>query len=441
MKCARCQRELAPELSMCVRCGAMKDDSVREELELSLTRISGPLKLQMIEDEPQANAAIVPSQPETPPPAEPVRKVVTADLGSKKTSPTLADFVNKNATMPDWRLKIQNSVRQRAGRAGDAVSTHAVSGSTGQVRLQTSGANALQFEYADAVTPADAIPAVDDKLASALKRIEASRRAYLPTEKAREGLRVAREAREANRKFKLVSRSENLPDTLPRPAGEPEMTVRPKLVSSLRIEKKFDTNKLVPIPEAAHMASSFDPELESIETANEIPDTPSIKVRKRSAEENFAVTEPPAIEEIENEADEIDDLAPIAMRFNAGLFDLIIGGFATFVLLSPFLAFSEGWFSITGLLLFATMLMIVMFIYLTGSIAYFGQTIGMKIFSLELIDVEQSEFPTLHQAAVSSAVYLFSLILGGLGFVPILLNEEKRAAHDLISGTILVREI
>ena len=34
-----------------------------------------------------------------------------------------------------------------------------------------------------------------------------------------------------------------------------------------------------------------------------------------------------------------------------------------------------------------------------------------------------------------------SLPMLGLGFLPLLFNEERRAAHDLISGTVLVREI
>jgi uncharacterized RDD family membrane protein YckC len=64
----------------------------------------------------------------------------------------------------------------------------------------------------------------------------------------------------------------------------------------------------------------------------------------------------------------------------------------------------------------------------------------MKLFSLEIIDVQENDYPSLHQAAVSSSVYLLSLALGGIGFLTMLINSEKRAAHDLISGTIVVKE-
>ncbi len=285
--------------------------------------------------------------------------------------------------------------------------------------------------------------AVNSKVANALKRIEESRRAFLPEEKKKaETAAPARTAK--NFPFNVVSRSDELP---PRPAGPftetPATTVRPKLVSSLRIEKRgVDTNKLVPIPEAARMASSF----EGVEEAPPKPKQPlkedwskRIEIKETKTEAEAIEPETPFVEEVET--DDIDDLAPVAMRFNAGLFDMIIGGFATLILLSPFLFASEGWISFSGFFAFTAVLSIVMFAYLTTSISYFGQTFGMRIFSLELVDIEQSEYPTLHQAAVSSSVYLLSLAFGGLGFVPIFFNEERRAAHDLVSGTILIREL
>lgn len=450
MKCTVCQRELAPELSMCVRCGAMRDDSVRQELESSITPLASPVRFHFVEDrtdavpvaaseifEAKSDIAVPVAAEPIAPEVKPERRYQTSDLGSKKTSPTLAEFVNKNATMPDWRLQLQNTVRQRNGRGVvDAVATNAVS--TAPARAHTSGANALKLDYSEAAKPQ---PEPETKLTNALKRIEASRRAYGPTEKAREGMRVAKEASKKH-PYKLVSRSDELPDLPAKPRTEPQTTIRPKLVSSLKIEKKeYDTNKLVPIPEAAKMASSFD-ETETKPVVEKAPLkqnwSQKIEIHDDATEEKLEL---PAVENAEPEVEEIDDLAPLSMRFNAGLFDLIIGGFVTFAIVSPVFAWSESFFSLSGFLLFAAALMAVMFVYLTATIAYLGQTFGMKIFSLELIDAEQSEFPTLHQAAVSSAVYLFSLVLGGIGLIPIFLNNERRAAHDLISGTILVREV
>src|SRR5207244_8203495 len=121
-------------------------------------------------------------------------------------------------------------------------------------------------------------------------------------------------------------------------------------------------------------------------------------------------------------------------------FDLIIGGFAGMLLLSPLACTNENWFSARGLLTFAATLSIVQFLYMTTCLGFFGKTLGMRLFSLELVDAVENEYPTLRQAAVSSAVFLISLAFSGAGFLTVFFNEEKRALHDLMSGTILVRE-
>jgi uncharacterized RDD family membrane protein YckC len=64
----------------------------------------------------------------------------------------------------------------------------------------------------------------------------------------------------------------------------------------------------------------------------------------------------------------------------------------------------------------------------------------MKLFSLEVIDIEENDYPTFHQAAVSSSVYLLSLALGGTGFLTVPFTADRRAVHDIVSGTVVVRE-
>jgi uncharacterized RDD family membrane protein YckC len=77
---------------------------------------------------------------------------------------------------------------------------------------------------------------------------------------------------------------------------------------------------------------------------------------------------------------------------------------------------------------------------MTLCLGFFGKTMGMRLFSLELVDAVENEYPTLKQAAINSSVFLVSLVFGGAGFLTSLFNEERRALHDLLSGTILVRE-
>ena len=426
MMCPVCKRDLAPTLSICLTCGAMMNDSVREELHSKPA--AGESAQRVVRTSP-------PARPELPPQMIPAANKAaarynTADLASKKTSPTLAEFRTKNAAFPDWRLQLQNSVRQRTGRGVEAVAS--------PPKMQTSGANALKAQYVEEVGTAEP---VNIKVANALKRIEESRRASCRKNRKKPWAAMQNRRQRIFRSMWFPGPTSFPPKPLARATEPPAERIRPKLVSSLRIEKKtFDTNKLVPIPEAAKMASS-------LSDAENLAEKPKLRLKENWSERveikdqrPKAEVEPevPALDETEN--DGLDDLAPVAMRFNAGFFDLIIGAFGTFVLLSPFLFSSEGWISLSGFLFFAAAMAVVMFLYLTASVSYFGRTFGMKLFSLELVDAEQSEYPTLHQAAVSSSVYLLSLAAGGLGFIPMMMNEEKRAAHDLISGTILIRE-
>ena len=75
-----------------------------------------------------------------------------------------------------------------------------------------------------------------------------------------------------------------------------------------------------------------------------------------------------ATEAIEPYADEIEDLAPISMRFGAGLFDLIIGGFVSMLLLSPVAFSGANWLTPLGALLFAGVTAVVMFVYKIGRV-------------------------------------------------------------------------
>lgn len=405
------------------------NDTVREELQRKISP-SGESAFSsgLMVDPPQMSEA--PASIAVPKPqAQVLQNPNTSDLARKETSPTLVEFQNKNATLPDWRLQLQNSVRQRNSGNQHRMPESESAQPVYQKTRATQGSNALKIETSEEpVSP----PVSNPTLESALKRIEESRRAFLPKD-GRPSRQTSSNAKPGTRNypFNVVSRSADLPTT-PDPQSKTPTAKRPKLVSSLRIEKKgFDTNKLPPIPRPLIGVSGFESQLkDEFDTARNV-DHCRIEIKESVRDKE--------ITEIV-ETDEIDDLAPFSMRFAAGVFDLIAGGFASAIILSPFMLSGGAWLSLPGFFAFAAALSIVMFVYLTGSIAYAGRTLGMRIFSLEIIDASENEYPTLHQAAVSSAVYLLSLAFGGAGFLTMLFNEEKRAAHDIVSGTLLVRE-
>src|SRR5215204_440987 len=139
MICPVCKRDLAPTLSICLTCGAMMNDTVREELETKITTTPEPLAQPPQKLAPRKPVAQpsqktevstsaptpkqIPVQPPAPSiaPSKPIgARFDTADLRVKKTSPTLVEFQTKKATVPEWRLQLQNSVRQKADRRSDA---------------------------------------------------------------------------------------------------------------------------------------------------------------------------------------------------------------------------------------------------------------------------------------------------------------------------------
>ena len=437
MKCPVCNRNLAPTLSICPSCGAMIGDSVREELQLNI--MPSPRAVNVEKQAHPVNSGKLAS----PAPAVPQRplhtRTITADLTAKNTNPTLVGFQSNAATMPDWRLELQNKVRQRTGAVRtDAVATETTQKAAYQTHLVTSGANALKAEYVTETAPAEH---VNPKVAAALKRIEQSRQKFLAPETAEAPVKPAAAVQNRNFPFNVVNRvPENAPRPLEMKAASVNILPKPKLVSSLRVGKEIlDTNKLPPLPVEAKIATSFDrpfaspPKEDSGPLSDEVIHIPCVE--EEVVDETVAEVEIEAVE-----TDEIEDLAPFAVRFNAGLFDLIIGAFASLILLSPFVLMGGNWFTWAGTWAFLATFAVVMFIYLTTCLGLFGKTFGMRIFSLELVDIEESDYPTFHQAALSSTIYLISLALGGIGFLTVPFNEEKRAVHDLLSGTIIVKE-
>ena len=473
MNCPACNRNLASTLSVCPSCGTMVNDSVREELALKISPLVKTAKVETAKAEIISKAEIakaeiwqkpilsppvmvkppvisetqaVPTPPapvnlpivvSAPPPTpmlsiETTRPQHTAEIFAKQTSPTLVEFQNKNAVLPEWRLQLQNSVRRRNGNGQTEVTTAAPR----QTVLVTKGATALKVEPMEQPAP---VSSANPTLEKALRRIEESRQKYAAEETPKPTYLEA--VQNQPRTFPYVVQNKPQEFVPKQTDGQPALNLptKPKTAAPLTEVKgeKFDTNKLPPLP--AKLSSSFEKRsVGTISTAPEIANAENKSLHITAAEtpDVIAYEEP----QIEGHDEELDDRAPVALRFNAALFDLIIGSFLSVVLLAPFTLSNGNLFTVQGLLAFLATCSIVMFIYLTTTIGTMGRTFGMRLFSLELIDIEENAYPTFHQAAVNSSVYLVSLALGGVGFLTLFFNHEKRAAHDLLSGTIVVKE-
>lgn len=468
MNCPVCNRNLVPNLSICPSCGTMMNDSVREELKNKIAPVIKPVKFEIRGDDSVSNKANQVYKPKRLTPqeksfSEKSLKTPTTEIFAKPTNPTLVEFQNKNAALPEWRLQLQNAVKKRKNGTNSQASENTVSAKFSPL-LATNGSVALKKE---AIEEENFVTERDKRLKNALRRIEDSRRKFLVEEKT-ENLpkHISSPSPTRNYPFYIAPKNaEILTGSAEKPAATNETVASnpkasclpPSLIRNRAatnetvtsnpkelpvIEKKgYDTNRLRPLPDSAVISSNT-----VKASAEENPKTtkkedPFVIVSDAGSEIEEKAEEKIGEFTVETEeAEETLELAPLSMRFNAGLFDLIIGSFTSLILLAPLMISGGNWFSFAGFLAYLVTCAIVMFIYLTTAVGFFGQTFGMKIFSLEIIDIEEDEYPTLHQAAVNSSVYLLSLFLGGIGFIPALFNEEKRAAHDLLSGTIVVKE-
>ncbi len=365
------------------------------------------------------------------------KKRVTSDLAASKTSPTLVEFQNKNASLPDWRLQLQNAVQQRRGGA-----------SSDQERsFPTNGGAALKAEVV-ASTP-QAVPSAenikDPRVAAAMQRIDQSRKTF-----GEPHVKRAPSAKPQPRPFPfdVVERNDRpraVPNVPPSaPSVRAQVPAKPKLVAPPRVsaDLRRDTNRLPKLPAAAPVIERVEPISEPLpERPIEIPAEAKLPVEFTEIKRIQIKAEEPETPEIADVyEDEIEDLAPVSMRFGAGLFDLIIGAFISMLVLAPFALNGGDWFTGSGLLIATVVWAAVTFVYMTASLGFAGKTVGMRLFSLELVDALENEYPTLYQSAVNSSVFLLSLAFLGAGFITMFFNEERRALHDLLSGTILVRE-
>lgn len=76
--------------------------------------------------------------------------------------------------------------------------------------------------------------------------------------------------------------------------------------------------------------------------------------------------------------------------------------------------------------------------YLVAFTAVGGQTIGKMAASLKVIS-EDGDRVVAGQAVVRAVGYLMSLLPAGLGFVPGLFGPSRRALHDRLANTRVVR--
>lgn len=87
--------------------------------------------------------------------------------------------------------------------------------------------------------------------------------------------------------------------------------------------------------------------------------------------------------------------------------------------------------------LFTVYLLLVGCLFYSWFWTHGGQTLGMQAWKIRLVN-EQGQSPEWHQALLRCLLGLLSWGLGGIGFLWILFNPQRRALHDIGSKTYMV---
>src|SRR6185295_16557730 len=133
------------------------------------------------------------------------------------------------------------------------------------------------------------------------------------------------------------------------------------------------------------------------------------------------------------------DSAPVYRRLLSALADLAVVGLFS----SPFLALTGltnvKWQNPRVIGFAVGTFLVVGFLYLTVSVAFTGRTLGMKLFSLRVIDARTGLIPTGSQSAGRSLVYLLSLVSAGIALIYLFISREKHTVHDRFTRTAVIR--
>ena len=131
--------------------------------------------------------------------------------------------------------------------------------------------------------------------------------------------------------------------------------------------------------------------------------------------------------------------APIYLRMPAALLDILL----ICLLSAPFMALTRltdlQWRNPRVIAFAAGTFLVVGFLYLTISIAFTGRTLGMKLFSLRVVDARTGLIPTGAQSAGRALIYVLTLASGGLVLVYMFINRERHTAHDRFTRTAVIR--
>lgn len=88
----------------------------------------------------------------------------------------------------------------------------------------------------------------------------------------------------------------------------------------------------------------------------------------------------------------------------------------------------------------ALVALVVSFFYFTVTQALCGKTFGMMLTNTSVVSMETGAPLTIQQSLIRTVGYFLALLPALLGFIWIAFNPTRRGLHDLLSGSIVIRD-
>ena len=371
---------------------------------------------------------------------------VTTSSPQSANGSTLIEFPGVNRNRPAWRKELSErfrEIQQRRAREADlegeesprlAASAQTVSAPEGAPAADSAS------KQLGLVPPADE-PELNPLVAAALRRIERARASAVARQGAGRGQAATAAARVVEERPEQVAEP---------PAAQPPplVVVQPKQPAKVEPPQPAE-----PVAAAAEVDEK--PEISQTTKPETQPSQPPAEAS--AAESQGAARQPRHLSGVldefwlERQGIELlpkvaereltyDDRAPRAKRFAAAIVDLV----AVAILCVPFAAAIEltisNWGDERVWGSMALIAALIMFLYHTCSVALAGRTFGMSLCGIQTVDARKASVPTTGQCMRRAVVYMLSLATGGLGLLYSLFDAEGRTAHDILSGTVVVRK-
>jgi uncharacterized RDD family membrane protein YckC len=348
---------------------------------------------------------------------------------------------------PQWRKELSERVREiQQRRALEAARESEVSapppaGDYTAIGASDDPTSDVAAPPLGLVPPPPEAPQPNPLVVAALKRIERARQSNtLPpmTRTSRGGAAAAAVAHVAEEHYQ--------------PAPEPSLVSNPALAPEAQTGQAAVIDKVEKPSEAARPAPLVI--VPPAPAAKTVEETAATEQQTRARRHIPVVADEAGLSRIEAEmhaavlsnhslapeSASIDDHAPVAKRIAGGIIDLLVVAFAA----TPFAAIIEltngNWADVRVAASMGGIIVVLMFLYLMAATALAGRTWGMSVVSLRTVDAVTGAAPTTGQCIRRALAYMLSLATLGLGLLYALFDAEGRAAHDHLSGTIVIAD-